>query len=159
MQTIKFKSKQPTYQLSDNKGSIISNPVIEPKDIQISWENQVLRIPFRMSVLNAENEKVEITEGSGTLIFGKNNIETKVDYAGVEKEIETALQAGWTYDKTEVIKWGHPRFQNAMNYFQIDAEGLKFVDSIFGQIGLDYVLNNVMIEGKALKEHFELIIQ
>ena len=157
MQTIKFKSKQPTYQLNDKKNSIISNPVIEPKDIQISWENKVLRIPFRMSVLNAVNEKVEIPEGSGTLIFGKNNIETIVDYAGVEKEIEAALQAGWTYDVTQIIEWGHPRFQNAMNYFQIDAEGLKFVDGVFGQIGLDFILNNVMIEGKPLKEHFELV--
>ena len=157
MQTIKFKSKQPTYQLNDDKGSVISNPVIEPKDIQISWENQVLRIPFRMSVLNANSEKVEISEGSGTLIFGKDNIETLVDYAGVEKEIEAALQAGWTYDETQIISWGKPRFQNAMNYFKIDAEGLKFVDGIFGQIGLDFILNNVMIEGKPLKENFELI--
>ena len=158
METIKFKSKQSTYKLSDKKGSIISNPVIEPKDIQISWENQVIRIPFRMKVLNTDNQEVEIPEGSGTLIFGKNNIETIIDYAGVEKEIEAALKAGWTYDKSHVIKWGHPSFKNAIKYFDSNhAEGLKFADGIFGQIALDYVLNNVMIEGKPLKENFELI--
>ena len=158
MQTIKFKSKQPTYQLNDEKNSIISNPVIEPKDINKSWENKIIRIFFRGTVLNNQNKKVEVSELNGTLIFGKSNVETIVDYAGEEKEIEQALQAGWPYDESKIIKWGKPSFSNAMGYFISDnINGLKFADGVFGQIAKDYVLNNVMIEGIPLKNNFELI--
>lgn len=156
MNTIKYISKTPTYQLNDKRNSIIQNPIVEPSDIVISWKNNKIRIPFTMHVLNATGKKVYVPEGAGEIHFGIENTETIVDYAGTEMEIEEALQAGWTYDINLVISWGHPSFKNALHYFDITVDGLKFVDGIFGQIGSDFIINKVQIEGVPIKENFEL---
>jgi hypothetical protein len=158
MSIIKFTCKNPTYQLKDPKGSIISNPKIVPTAIQLSWKNQIFRIPFEMSVKNTEGIDIHVPEGSGSKQFDHINTESIVNFNGNEMEVEQALMSGWAYNSEEVLSWGKPSFQNVFDYVDVTANGLVFKEGPGKQLAIDLILNTVMIEGEPLGTHFELEI-
>ena len=151
---IKYKCKTPTYQLNDNIGSIINEPIIKPEAITVNWKLKRIRVPFNMYVVNNNNE-VPIPNVFGELNFSELHTESTVMYNGVETEVFQAMQNGWNYNVNE-IKWGKAGYDRAMSFFEVTTNGLVFKDSPVVQLAKDYVLNNVLIEGKLLKENFEL---
>ena len=157
MSIIKFTSKQPTYQLKDGKGSIISNPIIKPVATQLSWKNQIFRIAFEMFVENSEGEKVSVPEGSAAHQFDHRNTETIVNHNGEEREVEAAFMSGWQYNKSEVLSFGKPSFQNVFDYVELTANGIKFKEGIGKQLAKDLILETVMIQGEPIGKHFELV--
>jgi len=158
MNTIKFISKLTDYQLKDDRNSVIKSPFIEPSLTNINFENKTFLIEFVMSIINAEDQKVRISEGSGRMPFNSQNIETIVNHNGEEKEAEQALMSGWTYDIADVVTWGKPSFQNVFDYVEVTANGLVFKEGPGKQLAIDLILNTVMIEGEPLGTHFELEI-
>ena len=158
MNTIKFISKLENYQLKDGRNSIIKSPFIEPSLTNINFENKTFLIEFVMSIINTDDQKVKISEGSGRMPFNSQNIETIVNHNGEEKEAEQALMSGWTYDIADVLSWGKPSFQNVFDYVEVTANGLVFKEGPGKQLAIDLILNTVMIEGEPLGMHFELEI-
>jgi hypothetical protein len=158
MDTIKFISKLTDYQLKDDRNSVIQSPFIEPSLTNINFENKTFLIEFVMSIVNTNDQKVKISEGSGRIPFNSQNIETIVDFNGNEMEVEQALMAGWTYDIADVVTWGKPSFQNVFDYVEVTANGLVFKEGPGKQLAIDLILNTVMIEGEPLGMHFELEI-
>jgi predicted heme/steroid binding protein len=158
MNTIKFISKLTNYQLKDDRNSVIKSPFIEPSLTNINFENKTFLIEFVMSIINTDNQKVRISEGSGRIPFNSQNIETIVNFNGNETEVEQALMSGWAYDISEVLSWGKPSFQNVFDYVDVTANGLVFKEGPGKQLAIDLILNTVMIEGEPLGMHFELEI-
>ena len=158
MNTIKFISKLTDYQLKDDRNSVIKSPFIEPSLTNINFENKTFLIEFVMSIINTDDQKVKISEGSGRMPFNSQNIETMVNFNGNEMEVEQALMSGWSYDVSEVLSWGKPSFQNVFDYVDVTANGLVFKDGPGKQLAIDLILNTVMIEGESLGTHFELEI-
>jgi hypothetical protein len=158
MSTIKFISKLENYQLKDDRNSVIQSPFIEPSLTNINFENKTFLIEFVMSIINTNDQKVRIGEGSGRMHFNSQNIETIVNFNGQEKEAEQALMSGWTYDIADVVTWGKPSFQNVFDYVEVAANGLVFKEGPGKQLAIDLILNTVMIEGEPLGMHFELEI-
>jgi hypothetical protein len=158
MSTIKFISKLTDYQLKDDRNSVIQSPFIEPSLTNINFENKTFAIEFVMSIINTDDQKVRISEGSGRMPFNSQNIETIVNHNGQEKEAEQALMSGWTYDIADVVTWGKPSFQNVFDYVEVTANGLVFKEEPGKQLAIDLILNTVMIEGEPLGTHFELEI-
>ena len=158
MNTIKFISKLTDYQLKDDRNSVIKSPFIEPSLTNINFENKTFLIEFVMSIVNTDDQKVRISEGSGRMPFNSQNIETMVNFNGNEMEAEQALMAGWTYDIADVLSWGKPSFQNVFDYVEVTANGLVFKEGPGKQLAIDLILNTVMIEGEPLGTHFELEI-
>ena len=158
MNTIKFISKLTDYQLKNDRNSVIQSPFIEPSLTNINFENKTFLIEFVMSIVNTEDQKVRISEGSGRIPFNSQNIETVVNFNGNEMEVEQALMSGWAYDIAEVLSWGKPSFQNVFDYVNVTSNGLVFKDGPGKQLAIDLILNTVMIEGEPLGMHFELEI-
>ena len=158
MNTIKFISKLTDYQLKDDRNSVIQSPFIEPSLTNINFENKTFLIEFVMSIINAEDQKVRISEGSGRMHFNSQNIETIVNFNGNEMEVEQALMSGWAYNISEVLSWGKPSFQNVFDYVDVTSNGLVFKGGPGKQLAIDLILNTVMIEGEPLGMHFELEI-
>ena len=158
MSTIKFISKLTDYQLKDGRNSVIQSPFIEPNLTNINFENKTFLIEFVMSIINTDDQKVRIGEGSGRMHFNSQNIETIVNFNGNEMEVEQALMSGWSYDIADVVTWGKPSFQNVFDYVDVTANGLVFKEGLGKQLAIDLILNTVMIEGEPLGMHFELEI-
>jgi hypothetical protein len=158
MNTIKFISKITDYQLKDDRNSVIQSPFIEPSLTNINFENKTFLIEFVMSIINANGQKVRISEGSGQIPFNSQNIETVVSFNGNEMEAEQALMSGWSYNIADVLSWGKPSFQNVFDYVEVTANGLVFKEGAGKQLATDLILNTVMIEGEPLGTHFELEI-
>jgi predicted heme/steroid binding protein len=158
MSTIKFISKLENYQLKDDRNSVIQSPFIEPSLTNINFENKTFLIEFVMSIINTNDQKVRVSEGSGRISFNSQNIETIVNFNGNETEVEQALMSGWAYDISQVLSWGKPSFQNVFDYVDITANGLVFKEGPGKQLAIDLILNTVIIEGEPLGTHFELEI-
>ena len=154
---IKYISKNQEYRLKN--GRILKNPFIEPVAISGLKDSVNLRIGFAMKIEKDDStETININEGSTSLHFDGNDIDTIVNHNGVEKDIEVALQEGWTYNENEIISWGKPSVQKLLNkYLKINPDlTLTFKNDKVAFLVKKYLDNNVMIEGKPLKENFEL---
>jgi hypothetical protein len=156
MSKIKYISKKEDYVLNDGKQSVIKNPYIIPEYTGKSYKNRMLRIAFNMYV-EVDGKEVPVPQGHAELRFGKQNIETLVEYNGEEIEVVQALQQGWQYNPEEITKWGKPNFERGIGYIDSNQpDGLYFRDRPEQILAKDFILNAVFIEGKPLGEHFEL---
>ena len=154
---IKYISKTTEHELKD--GRIIKNPFIEPVGIIGLKDFPSLRIPFSMKLTQSNTQKViKISEGESDLKFDNQNIETIVNHDGVEKEITVALADGWTYDETQVVKWGNPSIEKLFNsYLAINPDlSLDIKSPQVAFLVEKFLDNKVMIQGKPLKENFKL---
>lgn len=158
MSKIKFICKTEHYQLKDDRNSIILNPVIEPTNAYISWEDKTLTILFQMSVTNANGRKVFIKEGSGMKQFDSTNIETIVNFNGEEIEAGQALMWGWQYNRNDVISMGKPSFANVLKYVYLnDPDSISFIPGPGMQLAIDLIMETTMIQGEPLGDYFDLV--
>ena len=156
---MKFLSKNENYySLKGNQG-LFKNPYVQTTKTEIDTRNQKLVVNF--SLLFEQNE-IEKHLETNSLTFTEAHIETLIEDAnGNPVEIITFLSGGGTYDVTKIVQWGTPSFTSVQSYFDLDSvwSDLQFKDTPFKQLAIDWVIHNVMIEGVALKEYFELEVQ
>lgn len=155
MSTIKFTSKQPTFQLNDELESVVQAPFVEPDAILVNFQSKILSIAFSMYV-NTTKGKKKIQNSSNTLVFDKNHLISTVMHNDIETEVTEAMADGWNYNVSQ-ITWGKPSYEKALNFFVITANGLEFKEGVGKQLAVDYILNNVRINGgQVLGDYFEL---
>ena len=157
---MKFTSKNTNYHSPQANRGVFTNPFVKSVSSLIDTENERLTVNF---ALQYDNNGVVQTLERTTLQFNKVGQETLIETVNAEDEIIEVeilehLQAGGTYDSTKITQWGEPSFARVQEYFDLASawSDLAFKEQPLKQLAIDWLLNVLKIEGKLLKENFEL---
>lgn len=153
---MKFNSKNVNYNSPKGLLGTFFNPFVKTTKTVIDPEKQRLSITFALQYYKGD-QKMTIDEN--TVIFDSNHQITEIENdAGEQQEIIAFLTAGGEYNDEKITNWGKPSFESVKAYFDLDSVwiDLSFKDTAFKQLAIDWVINNVMIEGRPIAQHFVL---
>ena len=155
---MRFNSKNTNYHSRRADRGVFINPYVVTTGTTIDTENNVLTVNF---ALKFDSDGMTKTLERASLTFTAQGVDTLIEDAnGNDVEITAFLMGGGTYDVNKITQWGTPSFTSVQAYFELSSvwNDLQFKDTPFKQLAIDWVLNNLKIEGVLIKENFELVV-
>ncbi len=151
---MRFNCKTPIYKGKKVDQGFFNNAYVETHSTFIDVALKRLTIGFRL-VYDVDGQKHVLEDnplaffetGRDTLILNSDNVPT---------EIMEFVMTGGVYDISKVTEWGTPTFESVKNYFDLASvwSDLEFKEQPLKQLAIDWVMNNVYIQGYKMSEEF-----